>query len=52
VIELTAKGRTLVDRIIPNAQQLEQVAAAGIPAKDMAVVKRALGRMFENMTKP
>ena len=51
VIELTAKGRTLVDRIIPNAHELEQTAAASIPAKDMAVVKRALRRMFENMTR-
>ena len=50
VIELTAKGRALVDRIIPNAHTLEQTAAAGIPAKDMAVVKRSLRRMFENMT--
>ena len=31
VIELTAKGRGLVTRIIPFAQQLEHAAAAGIP---------------------
>jgi MarR family transcriptional regulator, organic hydroperoxide resistance regulator len=49
VIELTAKGRGLVTRIIPFAQQLEHAAAAGIPAKDLAVVKRALRRMYENM---
>jgi hypothetical protein len=41
----------LVDRIIPNAHKLEQAAAAGIPAKDMAVVKRSLRRMFGNMTR-
>jgi MarR family transcriptional regulator, organic hydroperoxide resistance regulator len=51
VIELTAKGRALVERIIPNAHKLELTAAAGIPAKDMAVVKRSLRRMFENMTR-
>jgi DNA-binding MarR family transcriptional regulator len=51
VIELTPKGRTLVERIIPRAQQLEQTAAAGIPAKDMAVIKRSLRRMYENMTR-
>ena len=51
VIALTAKGRTLVDRIVPNARKLERTAAAGIPAKDKAVVKRALRRMFENMTR-
>jgi DNA-binding MarR family transcriptional regulator len=51
VIELAVKGRTLVARIIPNAHALEQTAAAGIPAKDMAVVKRSLQRMFDNMTR-
>ena len=49
VIELTAKGRAQVDRIIPSAKTLEQIAAAGVSSKDMAVVKRALRRMFENM---
>lgn len=52
VIELTAKGRALVDRIIPNAHKLEAMAAAGVPAKDMAVVKRTLQRMYENMARP
>jgi DNA-binding MarR family transcriptional regulator len=52
VVDLTAKGRALVDRIIPNAHTLEQTAAVGIPAKDMAVVKRALQRMFENVAQP
>jgi DNA-binding MarR family transcriptional regulator len=51
VIELTAKGRTLVDRIIPYAHELEQAAASGIPAKDLAVVKRALRQMFENIAR-
>jgi DNA-binding MarR family transcriptional regulator len=50
VIELSAKGRALVERIIPQAHKLEQAASAGIPAKDMAVVKRSLHRMFENIT--
>jgi DNA-binding MarR family transcriptional regulator len=50
VVELSAKGRGLVGRIIPLAHRLEATAAAGIPAKDMTVVKRALRRMFENMS--
>jgi DNA-binding MarR family transcriptional regulator len=50
VVELTAKGRAQVERIIPAALKLEESASAGIPAKDMAVVKRALRRMFENIT--
>jgi MarR family transcriptional regulator, organic hydroperoxide resistance regulator len=49
VIELAAKGRGLVKRIIPLAQRLEASAGAGIPASDMVVVKRVLRRMFENM---
>src|SRR5262245_21204333 len=49
VVELSAKGRGLVTRIIPLALRLEATAAQGIPAKDLAVVKRALQRMFENV---
>jgi DNA-binding MarR family transcriptional regulator len=49
-IELTTKGRTLVERIIPYAQRLEHTASIGIPAKDMAIVKRSLRKMYENMT--
>jgi DNA-binding MarR family transcriptional regulator len=51
VIELTAKGRAQVERIIPNAHKLEQIATAGVPAKDMAVVKRSLRRMYENIAR-
>ena len=51
VIELTAKGRAQVERIIPNAHKLERIAAAGVPAKDMAVVKRSLRRMYENIAR-
>ena len=51
VVELTAKGRAQVERLIPIAQKLEQIAAAGVPAKDMAVVKRALRRMYDNMAR-
>jgi DNA-binding MarR family transcriptional regulator len=50
VIELAAKGRGLVKRIIPLAHRLEASAGVGIPASDMAAVKRVLRRMFENMT--
>ena len=49
VVELTAKGRAQVERIIPSAHTLEQLAAAGVPAKDLAVVKRSLRRMYENI---
>ena len=50
VVELAAKGRGLVKRIIPLAHRLEASACARIPASDMTAVKRALRRMFENMS--
>ena len=43
------KGRALVQRLIPIAKKLEQTASAGLPAKDLAVAKRALGRMYDNL---
>ena len=49
VVELSGKGRALVERLIPIAKELEQTASADMPAKDMAVVKRALRRMYENL---
>ena len=49
VIELSPKGRALVQRLIPVAKKLEQTASGSIPAKDMAVAKRALRQMYENL---
>ena len=49
LIELTAKGRDIVDRLIPIAYGLERTAIADIPAKDLAVVKRSLRRIYENL---
>jgi DNA-binding MarR family transcriptional regulator len=51
IVELTAKGRDAVDRLIPVAQELEQIAIAGVPAGDLAIVRRSLRRMYENMSK-
>jgi DNA-binding MarR family transcriptional regulator len=48
-VELTAKGRSMVDQVIPVALALEQIAARGLPKSDLAVVKRALRRMHENL---
>jgi DNA-binding MarR family transcriptional regulator len=49
VVELSPKGRALVQRLIPIAKKLEQTASAGLPAKDLAVAKRALGKMYDNL---
>jgi len=49
VVELSPKGRVLVQRLIPIAKKLEQTASAGLPSKDLAVAKRALSRMYDNL---
>ena len=51
VVELTPKGRGIVDRLIPVAQKLERAAIAGVPPKDLAIVRRSLRRMYRNMAK-
>jgi len=49
VVELSEKGRDVVGRLIPVAKTLERAAIAGVPAKDLAVVKRCLHRIYANM---
>jgi DNA-binding MarR family transcriptional regulator len=49
VVQLSTKGRSLVDRLIPVARELEAVAIRGVPSADLATVKRSLRRMFRNM---
>ena len=50
VVELSPKGRVLVQRLIPIARSLEKTASNGLSAKEQAVVKRALRRMYANLT--
>ncbi len=49
VVRLTAKGAAILARVIPDAIALERSAIAGVPAKDLAVVRRSLRRMYENL---
>ena len=49
VVELTPKGRALVQRLIPVAKGLERTAIAGLSGRDLEVVKRALRQMYKNM---
>jgi DNA-binding MarR family transcriptional regulator len=49
MVSLSPKGHASVQRLIPIAQRLEQTASAAIPAKDMAVAKRALRQMYVNL---
>jgi len=50
VVALSAKGRLLVARLIPSARRIEADASAGLTAEELAVLKRALRRMYRNMT--
>jgi len=46
---LTRQGRNLVQRLLPSAEYTERAAVEGISAADLAVVKRALKKMFDNL---
>lgn len=46
---LTAKGRSLRPLIVPCAQQVNQLVMAGIPAEDLAVTRRTLLAVIENL---
>lgn len=48
-VELNAKGRTLVNRLIPRARELEDEAVAGISPADLAITRETLRRMYHNM---
>ena len=49
VIALSPKGSALVARLIPIARELERTASANVAAKDMAVAKRVLREIHENL---
>ncbi len=51
VVALSSKGRALVRRLIPIAQELERKASAGLTAKELAEAKRLLTRMYANLAK-
>jgi DNA-binding MarR family transcriptional regulator len=48
-VKLSAKGHSLVSHLIPIALDFEAAAIAGLSAKDIAVLKRCLRRMYGNM---
>jgi DNA-binding MarR family transcriptional regulator len=49
VVKLSAKGQTLVARLIPIARDYEAAAIAGITPSELAALKRCLRRMYGNM---
>lgn len=50
VVELTARGKALVNRLIPVALSVESSAIAAIRGRDLARIKLLLRRMYANLT--
>ena len=51
VVALSAKGRALMQKLIPIAVGLERKASAGLSASELAQIKRLLARMYGNFAK-
>src|SRR5712692_5173760 len=50
VVQLAPKAQALLARLIPVAETLEGTATRGLSKQDLAVIKRALRRMHQNLT--
>ena len=48
-VKLSPKGQSLVNHLIPIALDFEAAAIVGLSAKDIAVLKHGLRRMYGNM---
>ena len=48
-VKLSAKGAALVGSLIPIAKTYEATAIAGLPPQELAVLKRCLRRVYDNM---
>jgi DNA-binding MarR family transcriptional regulator len=48
-VRLTPKGVAVLAEAIPKAIACERMAIAGVPVKDLAVVRRSLRRMYQNL---
>jgi DNA-binding MarR family transcriptional regulator len=49
LVRLTGRGVSLLASVIPKAIAAERTAIAGVSAKDLAVVRRCLRRMYQNL---
>ena len=50
-VELSSKGHALTEELIPSGLELEAAASLGISQRDLAIVKRSLRKMHENVSK-
>lgn len=48
-VRLTAKGEALMARLVPVAHGCEADAIAGLPPEELAILKRSLRRIYDNM---
>lgn len=48
-VELTAKGRAQLNRLVPLGRSLESQATAGLSGADLAATRAALRHMYENL---
>lgn len=48
-VRLTRKGREVVEDLVPRMVADEEVAFSNLPAKDIALVKSVLRRMYRNI---
>jgi len=49
VVRLTSKGKALFQELAPIAFELEKAATRGIAKKDLAIARRVLSQMHENL---
>jgi MarR family transcriptional regulator, organic hydroperoxide resistance regulator len=51
LVSLSAKGRALVERLIPIAKKLEQDAIGGLPRGELDTMRDTLRQMYKNLTR-
>jgi DNA-binding MarR family transcriptional regulator len=51
VVELTGRGKALVEQLIPVALSVENSAVGALGARDLARIKQILHRMYGNLTR-
>lgn len=49
-VHLTVKGRALERKLVPLAEQVNELGLRGIAARDRVLVRRALIRIIDNLT--
>lgn len=48
-VELTAKGRAQLNRLVPIGLSLERLALTGLPGADLVATRSVLRQMYENL---